>query len=100
MRDTSMPRKHGQQVEKLQVTATEFKRTAGQFIEAAAKRPVFITKHGRPARVLVDAEEYERLKRLDTRRALLVEDLTDEEIKLFERADLGPRDKHLDHLLK
>ena len=53
------------------VTSTEFQARAGSYIEHAAKAPVIITKHSRPTRVLIDFEEYERLKSYDdTRRAV------------------------------
>ena len=45
-----------------EVTSTEFRAHSGQYIEEAGKRPVYITKHGRPVRVLIDVEEYERLR--------------------------------------
>ena len=38
----------------LTVTATEFQTRAGAYIERSGKAPVVITKHSRPARVLVD----------------------------------------------
>lgn len=50
------------------VTSTEFRNKAGLYLDEAGKTPVFITKHGREARVLLDIEEYERLKALDARR--------------------------------
>lgn len=43
------------------VTASEFRARAGVYLDDAARAPVIITKHDRPARVLVDVEEYERL---------------------------------------
>lgn len=51
------------------IPSTEFQTRAGRYIEDAAKGPVFITKHARPVRVLIDIEEYERLKSLDTQQA-------------------------------
>jgi antitoxin Phd len=34
-------------------------------VEAARQEPQMVTKHGKPAVVVVDAEEYERLRRLE-----------------------------------
>lgn len=51
------------------VTATEFRARAGQYLDEAAKAPVVITKHNRPARILLDIEEYERLQKHSTREA-------------------------------
>lgn len=47
------------------VTSTEFQRKAGRFLDEARKEPIGIQKHGRKSHVLVDAEEYARLKALD-----------------------------------
>lgn len=43
------------------VTASEFRAKAGVYLDDAARAPVIITKHDRPARVLLDVEEYQRL---------------------------------------
>ena len=53
------------------VTSTEFRARAGQYLDEAAKAPVIITKHNRPARVLIDIEEYERLRKRSEREARL-----------------------------
>ncbi len=55
------------------VTSTEFRSRAGLYLDAAAKGPVFITKHDRPSRVVLDIEEFERLSALDTRRGKFAE---------------------------
>ena len=57
------------------VSSTDFQNKAGVYIEESAKNPVFITKHARPARVLIDVDEYERLKKHDTREALYAHEL-------------------------
>ena len=36
-----------------------------EVVEAARREPQTVTKHGRPAVVVVGVEEYERLRRLD-----------------------------------
>ena len=84
----------------ISVTATEFQTRAGLYIEQAGRAPVFITKHRRPARVLIDIEEYERLKARDTRRAYAVEDLPGEWTEALEKADYGKADPKLDALMK
>lgn len=81
----------------LTVAATEFQNRLGHYIEASGRRPVFITKHKRPARVLIDIEEYERLKARDTRQAIAPHELSDAEIALL--GDSGPRNADLDDLL-
>jgi antitoxin Phd len=40
-----------------------------EVVEAARREPQTVTKHGRPAAVVVGAEEYERLRRLERIRA-------------------------------
>lgn len=82
------------------VTATEFQTRAGRYIEQSGKGPVFITKHNRPARVLIDFEEYERLKARDTRRSYAVEELPDEWVEALQAADYGKADPKLDLLMK
>lgn len=80
------------------VTSTEFRNKAGLWLDEAAKGPVVITKHSRPSRVLIDVDEYERLKSFeDTRKALYPHELGDE---LFEEGYQGTPTPELDHLLK
>lgn len=55
------------------VASTEFQNRAGVYFEQSGKAPVFITRHRRPIRVLLDIEEYERLKRRD-REVLTLQD--------------------------
>lgn len=55
------------------VTSTEFRNKAGQYFDEAAKAPVFIKKHDRATRVLIDIDEYERLTAAEARRAKLAE---------------------------
>jgi prevent-host-death family protein len=83
----------------ISVTATEFQARAGRYIEQSAKAPVFITKHSRPARVLIDIDEYERLKARDTRRAYAVEELPDEWVEALKSADYGKADPKLEKLM-
>ena len=81
------------------VTSTDFQNRAGLYLDQAGKAPVFITKHRRPARVLMDIDEYMRLKQLDTRQTLYAEELSDGDLELIKAADYGPRDPHLDKLM-
>lgn len=85
---------------KICVSATEFQTRAGLYIEQSGKAPVFITRHRRPARVLIDIEEYERLKARDTRRAYATEALPDEWAEALKEADYGHADPELDKLMK
>lgn len=81
------------------ITATEFQTRAGAYIERAGKEPVVITKHSRPARVLVDYDEYERLKSHDTRRALYPHELDQEALADLAQGYQGEATPELDHLL-
>jgi prevent-host-death family protein len=40
-----------------------------EVVEAARRRPQTVTKHGKPAVVIVDVAEYERLRRLEQAQA-------------------------------
>ena len=82
------------------VTSTEFRNRAGVYLDEAAKSPVLITKHNRPARVLIDFDEYERLKSYDTRQALYPSELSDELKAELEKGYQGEPTPDLDHLLK
>jgi prevent-host-death family protein len=81
------------------VSATDFQNNVGVYFDRAGKEPVVITKHARPARVLLDFEEYERLKQLDTREALYPLELSAEEIEELRRAKMDPRHELLDKLM-
>lgn len=82
------------------VTSTEFQTRAGTYIDKAAKEPVFITRHNNPVRVLIDADEYNRLKAYDTREAQYPHELDDEMKAELEKGYQGPARPELDHLMK
>ena len=46
-----------------------------EVVNAARREPQTVTKHGKPAVVVVDAAEYERMRRLDRARAPSFADL-------------------------
>jgi prevent-host-death family protein len=71
------------------VASSEFQTRAGLYLDQAGKAPVFITKHKRPSRVLLDIDEYNRLKARDTRVVYKTEDLPEDIIKALENADLS-----------
>jgi prevent-host-death family protein len=81
------------------VASTEFQNRAGLYIERAAKNPVFITKHRRPVRVLLDIEEYERLKARDTRRAHYAHELSDDWANALQKVNFDHIDPQLDDLI-
>ena len=69
-----------------------------EVVEAARRKPQMVTKHGKPAVVVLAAEEYERLRKLQQLKApsfaemLLAMPQGDVE---FERLDATPRDVEL-----
>ena len=49
------------------ITSAELQKKFGLYREKALKEPVSVTHHGRKSLVLLAADEYKRLKALDTR---------------------------------
>ena len=60
-------------------TATELKNRTGDVLDAASREAVAIARHGTPRFVVMSMERYERLMQADPRRAVRVEDMTDQE---------------------
>ena len=77
------------------VTSAEFQKSFGRYREVAQREPVAITNHGRESLVLLSAEEYRRLKRLD-RRALYPWELDEETLAALERAEPPPEAARFD----
>lgn len=82
------------------VSSTEFQARAGLYFDQAGKAPVVITKYNRPARVLVDYEEYHRLKEHDTRVALTAGEFGEVFSEELSQGYQGEPTPDLDHLLK
>lgn len=61
----------------LQITATEFQQNVGRYMDVAAKRPIIITRHNTPQRVLMDMEEYMRLLERDNRIPISVAEMSE-----------------------
>lgn len=81
------------------ISATDFKNKAGQYLDEAAKEPIYITRYDRAVRVLLDIDEYERLKRYDTRQSLYPYELDSEIKEQLEKGYQGRETPELDHLL-
>jgi len=79
----------------VRVSTADFIKNFGTLADQALAEPVRITKHGRDRLVVVSAAEYDRLKRRD-RRAVRIEDLTDEELELIAQAEVPVELAHLD----
>jgi prevent-host-death family protein len=71
-------------------SASEFQKRLGEYSDMARREPVTVTRHGRPALVLLAAEDYQRLKRIEERatRAIRTVDLPDETVEAMRTASL------------
>ena len=65
------------------VSTADFIKNYGALADKALQEPLTITKNGRDRFVLVNATEFERLKRRD-RRVVQIEDWTDEEVAMMD----------------
>jgi PHD/YefM family antitoxin component YafN of YafNO toxin-antitoxin module len=81
------------------VTSSDFQKEYGRYSTLAKRQPVTITNHGRAELVILDAEEYERLQRLDTRVAMATDALTGAELDDLERSEIPEETKKLDVLV-
>lgn len=83
----------------MRVTTAEFIKGYGTLADKALMEPVTITKNGRDRLVLVSVDEYERLKRRD-RRAILPEELMEEEIAAIAATEMDSRHDHLNEEIR
>lgn len=82
------------------VSASDFQKEYGRYASLAKRQAVTVTNHGRDELVVLDAAEYERLRRLDSRVAMPVEDLSEAEFRRLEKASPIPEEsRKLDHLV-
>jgi PHD/YefM family antitoxin component YafN of YafNO toxin-antitoxin module len=79
----------------LHVPASELQKQFGHYQDKALLEPVFVTRNGRERTVLLSTEEYYRLKRQDDRRALLVEELSEEHMTAIAAAEVPTDYAHL-----
>jgi prevent-host-death family protein len=73
------------------VKASEFQKRPGEFSDIARREPVTVTRHGRPSLVLLAAQDYARLRRIEERatKAMRVSDLPEATIAAIRNADLS-----------
>jgi PHD/YefM family antitoxin component YafN of YafNO toxin-antitoxin module len=83
----------------MRVSSAEFIKNYGRLTDKAITEPVTITRNGRDRLVVISAEEFERLMRRD-RKALALEDFTDEEMALIAKAETPAEYAYLDEELK
>jgi prevent-host-death family protein len=82
------------------VSASDFQKEYGRYASLARRQAVTVTNHGRDELVVLDAAEYERLRRLDSRVAMPVEDLSEAEFHRLEKLSPIPEEsRKLDHLV-
>jgi PHD/YefM family antitoxin component YafN of YafNO toxin-antitoxin module len=82
------------------VTASQFQKGYRRYASLARRQAVTITNHGRAELVVLDAEEYERLPRLDSRVAMPVEALSKADLDRLEQSKIPEGTKKLDHLTR
>lgn len=80
-------------------TAQEFQRKFGEYQHQARREPVEITRHGRRELVLMSADHYDWMM-AKVQRVFRTEDAPDVIVEAVRRAEMDPRDAHLDELLK
>lgn len=68
----------------VKVSASAVSKEWGRYSEVAQREPVAITSHGRESLYLLSAQEYHRLKALDTRQALPVHALSTNQLRALE----------------
>ena len=74
--------------------AAEVQRNFSLWQDRALRKPVGITRNGRPRLVMMSVEEYQRLKRRD-RLVLNLDDLTDEDLAAIAKAKVPDEYAHL-----
>lgn len=83
----------------MKVSSAEFIKNYGTLADKALQEPVTITRNGRDRLVLISSEEYDRLRTTD-RRAIKIEDLSDEEMQEIYQSKMSEDYAHLDEELK
>jgi len=77
------------------VSSAEFQKKVGYYQDRALVEPVMLTRNGRQRLVLLSAEEFGRLKRLD-RESLPVSALSEAELAAIAAAEVPAEYAHLD----
>ena len=83
----------------IQVSDLEFQRNFGKYQDLAQLEPIVITRHGRPAFVLMPAKQYDLLKAVRMR-AHKTTEAVEMVVEAVERAEMDPRHEHLNELMK
>jgi PHD/YefM family antitoxin component YafN of YafNO toxin-antitoxin module len=83
----------------MKVSSAEFIKNYGTLADKALQEPVTITRNGRDRLVLISSEEYDRLRTTD-RRAIKIEDLSDDEMEEIYQSKMSEEYDHLNEELK
>jgi prevent-host-death family protein len=81
------------------VPSAHFQRKIGHYQDRALVEPVMVTSNGRERVVLLSADEFKRLKRLD-RESLPVSALSDAELAAIANAEVPTEYAHFDSELQ
>ena len=81
----------------VKITAAELQKQFGRYREVAIREPVSITHHGRESLVMLSADEYRRLKALDSRNAVRPWELPDDLALAIEAATPPEATREFDH---
>lgn len=82
------------------VTVGELQSHFEHYQELAQREPVSVTDNGKESLVLLSADEYRRLKAIDTRQAFYVHSLPDDILAELEGGYQGEPTPYLDYLMK
>ena len=82
------------------ITAAELQKKFGRYRDLAIREPVSVTHHGRESLVVLSADEYKRLKALDTRQAVFPWELPDDLVKALDTAEIPAEAAEFDHEYK
>jgi prevent-host-death family protein len=69
------------------ISAAEFQKHFGKYRDLAQREPVAVTSYGRDSVVLISAEEYERFRKLDNRRAEYVWEMSANDLDALARTE-------------
>jgi PHD/YefM family antitoxin component YafN of YafNO toxin-antitoxin module len=83
----------------MKVSTADFIKNYGTLADKALTEPLTITKNGRDRFVLVDAAEFDRLKRRD-RKVYGLGEMPDELFELVKQSKMADGHEHLDAELK
>lgn len=82
------------------ITAAELQKKFGRYRDLALKEPVLVTHHGRESLAIISADEYKRLKSMDTRQAIYPWELPDDVIEALENVEVPEESARFNHEYK